>query len=90
MLDAADINGHDGSLLALSTIVEDCADKMDDEIEIIEKGLDEIIPKIVNFMLHQEPLLQEQSLKCMNSFILPMPNPMMKNTDHFLNVSPYI
>jgi len=85
MLEAEDYNSCEGAFGALQKICEDLAEVLDSDV--INKPLNFLIPKFLQFFKHNSPKIRSHAIACVNQFIMNRSEALMKHIDSFIEVN---
>lgn len=83
-LDSEDYNVTEGSFGALQKICEDSNDLLDSEI--LNRPLNFLIPKFLQFFKHNSPKIRSHAIACVNQFIMNRTQALMLHIDAFIEV----
>ncbi|ESO02172.1 hypothetical protein HELRODRAFT_65501 [Helobdella robusta] len=81
-LDSEDYNVCEGAFGALQKICEDSAELLDSEV--LNKPLNVLIPKFLQFFKHNSPKIRSHAIACVNQFIIGRTEALMYHIDSFI------
>uniref|UniRef100_A0A6I8REM4 Transportin-1 n=1 Tax=Xenopus tropicalis TaxID=8364 RepID=A0A6I8REM4_XENTR len=82
LLDSEDYNTCEGAFGALQKICEDSAEILDSDI--LERPLNVMIPKFLQFFKHSSPKIRSHAVACVNQFIIGRTQALMLHIDSFI------
>jgi transportin-1 len=84
MLDSNILNYQDGALNTLQKICEDIPVALDSEQ--LNRPLNDLIPRFIQYMLHNNPALRRYAVGCLNMFLFKggIPQALISNMDKYL------
>ncbi|XP_078740754.1 transportin-1-like, partial [Lampetra fluviatilis] len=82
LLDSDDYNTCEGAFGALQKICEDSAEILDSEV--LERPLNVMIPKFLQFFKHSSPKIRSHAIACVNQFIISRTQALMLHIDPFI------
>lgn len=83
MLDSRDYNVCEGAFGALHKICEDATEML--ETDALQKPLNFLIPKFIQFFGHQSPKIRSHAVGCVNQFIICRSEALMAHIDTFID-----
>lgn len=84
LMDSEDYAACEGSISALQKICEDLGEVLDSDT--VNRPLDFLIPKFLQFLRHTNPKIRAHALSCINQFIINRAQALMNNIDPFIEV----
>uniref|UniRef100_H2ZM67 Transportin-1 n=1 Tax=Ciona savignyi TaxID=51511 RepID=H2ZM67_CIOSA len=82
LLDSENYNTCEGSFGALQKVCEDCSEQL--ESPQLQKSLEVMIPKFLQFFNHSSPKIRSHAISCVNQFIISRTQALMNHVDDFI------
>lgn len=84
LMDQEDYAACEGAISTLQKICEDLGEVL--ESDTVNRPLDFLIPKFLQFLRHNNPKIRAHALSCINQFIINRAQALMNHIDPFIEV----